>query len=361
MNMTEKELRGDIRSPKGMYFFYGDEDYMKNHFAAEIQKAVTGDEDATVASFNRVCFYDDTYTLEAVRDAVYAPPVMTQKKLVDISFADMDRTLDEKSKTALIEMLAEAFSGGSGEDTDISETVVLVLRVSAEGFEAGTPKRPSGFLKKAESCMKAVRIDYRTDALLTRWLERHAAEYGLTISGTAAIDMMNLCGRGMYRLSGELAKAAAYTAESGKSEITSEEVARAVTRTDEDDAFRLANCILEGNVTAALDALAIKKRRKEEPIYILGQITRVFCDLVMAAHAHEDGLSCAEFAKKAKMHTYRAGIYWNAARTRRIEEFDRAVIRCADADRKLKSTPLGYAVIERLICGSASADRQSRR
>lgn len=352
MIMTEKELRGDVRSPAGIYFFYGDEDYMKNHFAAQIRKAVTGEEGNSSATFNRIDFFDDTYTLEAVRDAVYAPPVMSDKKLIEISFADMDKLLDEKAKTALAEMLNEAFSGGSGDSTDISETVVVLLRTNADGFDAGTAKRPSPFLKKAEGFMKVVKFDYRTDAPLTRWLERHAAEYNLTINGAAAARMMELCGRSMYRLSGELAKAAAYTAESGRTEITPADVELTVTRTDDDDAFRFANCILEGNVTAALDALAVKIRKKEEPVYILMQITRVFCDLATAAHAVEDGLSCAEFAKKTKMHTYRAGLYWNAARTRPIAEFDRAVLRCAAADRKLKSTPLGYAVIERLICGA---------
>jgi len=52
-----------------------------------------------------------------------------------------------------------------------------------------------------------------------------------------------------------------------------------------------------------------------------------------------------------KMHSYKAGLYLNAARTRPADYFDRAVSRCAEADRKIKSTPLGYAVIERLICG----------
>ena len=163
--------------------------------------------------------------------------------------------------------------------------------------------------------------------------------------------ILNLCGRSMFRLSGELAKTAAYAAAAGHSEVTVSDVDETVTRTDEDDAFRLANCVLEGNITAALDALAVKIRRREEPIMVLSQITRVFCDLAAAAHALEDGVSNAEFAKLMKMHSYKAGLYLAAARQRPVEYFDRAVMRCAEADRKMKSTPLGYAVIERLICG----------
>lgn len=356
--MTETELRSDIKAPRGMYFFYGDEDYMKNHYAAQMKAVVVTD--PGFAAFNYARFSDDSYDLEAIREAVLAPPVMAEKKLVDISLSNIDKLLNEKERTALLEMLTDAFDddGGDGmalsmfgESANVADSVVVILRVAADGFDAGTVKKPSAFLKNAGKIMKTVQFDFQTDARLVRWIERHFAEYGLTIPQAVSMRILNLCGRSMFRLSGELAKTAAYTAESGRTEVTMEDVDATVTRTDEDDAFRLANCVLEGNTAAALDALAVKMRKREEPIIVLSQITRVFCDLAAAAHALEDGISSAEFAKLMKMHSYKAGLYLNAARSRPAEYFDRAVARCAEADRKIKSTPLGYAVIERLICG----------
>ena len=331
---------------------------MKNHYAAQIKAAVVTDPGFAV--FNYARFSDDSYDLEAIREAVLAPPVMAEKKLVDISLSDLDKLLNEKERTALLEMLTDAFDDGAddgmalslfGESAGVADSVVVILRVAANGFDAGTAKRPSAFLKNAGKIMKTVQFDFQTDARLVRWIERHFAEYGLTVSQPAAMRILTLCGRSMFRLSGELAKTAAYTAESGRTEVTADDVDQTVTRTDEDDAFRLANSVLEGNITAALDALAVKMRRREEPIVVLSQITRVFCDLAAAAHALEEGMSSAEFAKIMKMHSYKAGLYLNAARTRPADYFDRAAARCAEADRKIKSTPLGYAVIERLICG----------
>ena len=357
--MTESELRSEIKSPRGIYFFYGEEDYMKNHYAAQIRAAVVTD--PGFAAFNYARFSDDSYDLEAIREAVLAPPVMAEKKLVDISLSNLDKLLNEKERTALLEMLTDAFDDDGaddgmalslfGESANVADSVVVILRVAADGFDAGTAKRPSAFLKNAGKIMKTVPFDFQTDARLVRWIERHFAEYGLTVSQPAAMRILNLCGRSMFRLSGELAKTAAYTAEAGRTEVTMDDVDQTVTRTDEDDAFRLANCVLEGNITAALDALAVKMRKREEPIVVLSQITRVFCDLAAAAHALEEGMSSAEFAKIMKMHSYKAGLYLNAARTRPADYFDRAAARCAEADRKIKSTPLGYAVIERLICG----------
>ncbi|MGN1345156.1 MAG: DNA polymerase III subunit delta [Eubacteriales bacterium] len=338
--MTETELRNEIKAPRGCYFLYGDEDYMKNHYAARIRDAVVTD--PGLALFNSLRFSDDGFDLAALRDALLSPPVMAEQKFVELSFTNLEQLLNERERTALLSLLEEA----AGMDD-----VVVVLKIAAGGFDAGTAKKPSAFLKNASKFMKTAALDYQSDARLVRWLERHFAEYGLTLPQPAAARILETCGRSMYRLSGEIAKTAAYAAAAGRSEVTVDDVDATVTRTDEDDAFRLTNCVLEGNIPAALDALAVKMRKREEPYVVLAQITRVFCDLAAAAHAREDGLNAAEFARRMKMHTYRAGLYFSAAQTHPVDYFDRAVARCAEADRKMKSTPLGYALIERLICG----------
>lgn len=335
--MTESELRSDVKSPSGCYFFYGDEDYMKNHYAAEIRKAVV---DPSLASFNYVSFTDEDFDIAAITDAMLAPPMMAEQKLIDVSLANFAKTVPDKERARLLSAVAEHAD---------PEYVVFVMRIAAGGFDPGTPKKPSAFLRDAEKQMKTVRFDFQSDALLMRWLERHFAEYGLTISRDAETALLDACGRSMYRLSNELAKAAAYAAEAGKTNVERSDIEASVAKTDEDDAFRMANCILSGDIHSALMTLAVKKRMREDPILLLAQITRVFIDLASAAHAVEEGMNAAEFARAAKMHSYRAGLYVNAAKTRPVSYFDEAVMRCAEADRLLKSTSLGYETIERLI------------
>lgn len=338
--MNESELRTDVKDPSGVYFFYGAEDYMKNHYAAQIKKAAITDE--SFASFNYLRITDDIFTVSAVQDAIAAPPVMSDKKVADISLAVFDRVLDEKGRNLLCDILAEA-----AEDAQ----TVVIFRISADGFDAGTPKKPSAFLKKMSAFAKVVQFDYQSDARLYKWMERHFAEYGLSVTPDVCAAILASCGRSMYRLTGEIAKLAAYTAESGMPAVTLREAREVISRTDEDDAFRLADCILSGDVHAALEALAVKKFKKEDPILLLGQINKAFCDLAAAAHALEEGMSQADFAKMMGMHPYRAGLMLNAARTKPVKYFDSAVERCAEADRKIKSTPLAYEAIERLICG----------
>ena len=91
-------------------------------------------------------------------------------------------------------------------------------------------------------------------------------------------------------------------------------------------------------------------RRRDEPTLVLSQITKVFCDLSTAAAFIADGRQVADFAREMKMHEYKAGLYYRAAKEVTVEFLASAVARCVEADRLLKSTPIGYAAIERVIC-----------
>lgn len=342
--MNENELSTEIKtsSLSGIYFFYGDEDYMKNHRAAEIRRCIT-DASPDFAEFNSIelHFGDGEIDHGAIFDSLSTPPLMAMQKVVVISFASLD-SLKEKERTALLDTLEEFQS------TDDGSTVVI-LKISADGFDAGQPRKPSAFLAKAQKFMKCVNFEYQSDARLARWIERHFAEYGLTASPAVILSILNTCGRSMFRLSGEIAKTAAYVAGAGRREVSFEDVVACVTRTDEDDAFKLANCILEGNTPAALEELGVKIRKREEPIFLLSQITRVFSDLSCAAAFIFDGREKSEFAKETKMHEYKSGLYYRAAKMKPIEYFMHASELCTDADRQMKLGG-GYGVLEQLIC-----------
>ena len=91
-------------------------------------------------------------------------------------------------------------------------------------------------------------------------------------------------------------------------------------------------------------------RRREEPIYILGQITRVFSDMCAARAFIDDGRDKTDFEKSMKMQSYRAGLYYRAAGYVSTDYLAYAMERCREADRTLKSGVGGYMPIERLIC-----------
>lgn len=352
--MTENELAAEIKSNSlsGIYLFFGEEDYLKNHRAAEIRKLICDDE--TLAAFNcfSFAFGDAEIDLPAISDALLAPPMMSEKKIVDIYFASLD-SIKDKDKSALLDLLRE-----TGENN--ADDTVVVIRAAEGGFDPGQPKKPSAFLRDASKFMKTVQFDYQPTNRLHRWMERHFAQYGLTISPYVSEQIINLAGRSMYRLIGEIGKTAAYVAADGRGKILPTDVSACVSRTDEDDAFGLANCVLEGNIAGALAALAVKMRRRDEPIFLLTQITKVFSDLACAAAFILDGREKSEYARAMKMHEYKAGLYFRAAKGASFGFFADIMKKCAEADLAMKSGVGGgdYSVIERLICSCVISEAE---
>ena len=199
--------------------------------------------------------------------------------------------------------------------------------------------------------MKCVEFSYQSDSRLARWMTRHFSEYGVEIPPQMAQLIIDICGKSMYRSIGEIKKIGAHTAARGGREVSADDVYACVIRTDEEDAFQLANAVLEGNIAEALRCLNSKMRKKEDPIILLSQITKAFSDLATASAFVADGRDKSDYAKSLKMNEYRAGIYYRAAKQTNPKEIARAMERCRDADRLLKSGGSGYAPIERLICG----------
>lgn len=336
--MTETELKNEIRKNAltGVYFFWGDEDYMKNHYAEEVKRAVLPDE--SLGAFNCFLFSDENAQIGDITDAVLAPAMMADKKFVDISLTSGELFRDKSGVTHLLDAASE------------SPDAVVLIRMSAGSFDAGTAKKPSAVFKLISKYAKCLNFEYQSEAKLCKWLERHAGQYGLELPQNEALSIIRRSGRSMYRLQGEIQKASVYAAAHGMSRITEEVIDAVVTKTDDEDAFRLANCILNGDKKGALLCLDEKIRRKEEPILILSQITRAFCDLAAAARFAADGRDKADFAKAMKFHSYKADLYFKAVRGIPSAVFDQAVSNCAEADRLIKSSTLGYIAIERLIC-----------
>ncbi|MBP3368374.1 MAG: DNA polymerase III subunit delta [Clostridia bacterium] len=345
--MTESELSREIKNAAvgGVYFFYGEEDYTKNHRAEAICNLVSGG-DASLAAFNviKLRFDDRGVDMSKISDAMLSPPLMSPMKAVHVHIAFVD-AMTEKEKTALVEQVEE-YSGDGFSDC------VLVITAGSDGFDPGTQKKPSPLLSKLSKYAKCVRFDYQSDAKLAQWMSRHFAEYGLTFEVGVPEMITSICTRSMYRLSGEIKKIAAYAASHGATVVTAEHVSACATRTDEDDAFRLANCITAGDTAGALAALAVKMRRREDPILVLASVTKSLCELAAASAFIADGREKDDFARAMKMHEYKAGLCMRAARMRSPEFFARAVRLAAEADRTLKSSPVGYAAIERLICAA---------
>lgn len=324
--------------PAGGYLFYGDEDYLKSNTAQRIQKALLPD--AGLADFNRRSFTGDTYTPGDLAETILSPAMFVEKKLIEVTLPDGDKIKD-KDRTALLDALS--YLQGT-DDT------VLLLTFPAGSFDPGNAKKPSAFFKALCKVLTPIEFPLQSESQLLRWMGRHLAEYGVALSPEVGQQILAICGRSMLRLAGELDKAGAYAAAHGMPSLTIDAARQVITVTEDDDVFRLANCLLDGDRNGAYACLLTRKRHKENPHMVLAQITRVYMDLSIAAAFLADGRDKRELAKSMKMHEYKAGLYYRAATGAPDGYFARALEKCLDADMALKSTAVdGYELLERLV------------
>jgi DNA polymerase III delta subunit len=120
------------------------------------------------------------------------------------------------------------------------------------------------------------------------------------------------------------------------------------------DVFAFVNAIMEGKQDAALAILSDYKFRRIDPIIVLADMIRVFCDMESIRAMQADGVPFGEitayFKQHFKYHEYKVGLYQKSLRQTSEKRLRHAIDACVSADLALKSSPLGYAPIEKLIC-----------
>ena len=187
-------------------------------------------------------------------------------------------------------------------------------------------------------------------AQLRRWIERHFTHSGVTPEWDAAEAMISRVGGDMTSLSGEIDKLTAYVKAQGRDHVTAADVEAVCCRGERYDAYALSNAILEKRRDAALAALRDEKHRKTEPVIVSSGIARVLADIMAVKVLMADGLSQKQISAKLGINDYRVKLCMRSASARTMEELERAVLACSDADRRLKTTGAGYEALERLVC-----------
>lgn len=343
--MTEQELKAAMKNPKGGFFFFGEEEYLVSFYANVLKKAVCPD-DAFAAEFNSITIDGEeilTSGMGSLLDAIMAPPMMADMKIVELKDPDL-------IAVAAKEELADAFYEVLQSLKKYDHTVLLI-RTAPEHFDAGyLPKRPSNMYKKISSLMNTVNFELPAPARLRTWIKKHFTGDGIEISPEMCDEVISMCGRSMRVLSFEIDKLTAYILANEKNELTHDILMNVSCAALGEDAFELANAILDGSRERAFASLQRHKLAKEEPIVVLGGISKVWCDLLSIKAEAELGLGEAEIAAKLKLNEYRVRLYLRAAAKISRDRLEKAVRMCSEADIKLKSTTLGYIAVERLLC-----------
>ena len=339
--MTESELRTLLKSaPRGRFLFYGEEDYLKRYYLAQLRAAVLAECPPGLEPLNRITLTLEDGDYSAIEAAVMAPPMMAPAKIVEVTPPSLD-AIKEKDRKAFLAALSSA--------ADAEDTVLVVLAPRGT-LDAGTPKRPTAYFKNLTSVLTPVDFPLQTGVRLRRWVERHFAEAGLTVPEETVSELLTRCPADMTGLAGEMEKLIAYELAHGRTVVPPEDVPYVTSPGIREDAFALANAVLAGDRTAALAALDVYRKRKEEPIAVLASLSRVVCDLLTVAVMTEEGMEKADIARAMKMHEYKAALYLRSAAGFGRDRLYAALNRCRAADRLMKSASMDYIPLERFVC-----------
>ena len=341
--IKEADFRKEIKSnPASGYLFFGEEDYLKAFAMQTAKAALCADE--SLAVFNELRIEGLDFSPQKLQEALMPLPMMQDRKLITVrglSFTSMRG--DE------VDAICEVLATLSEYDYN-----TVIFNVPDGGFDPGyLPKRPSQTYTKLSEFLTPVEFERCTTAKLTSWVQKHFAHNGITASPDFCRTMTEYCGHIMYVLASEIDKLSFYLLYHQRTEPTVQDMHTACIPATEYDAFAFANAVMEGKSDTALAILADYKRRRMDPIIVLGEVNRVICEMASVAALSRQGLAAYEIAGVLKLHEFRVGLYQKSLRASRPNRIERTLQACRDADASAKQTYLlgnSYASLERLIC-----------
>ena len=338
--IKDTDFRREIKSaPRSCYFFFGEEDYLKNATLAQAREILGGDPAFDI--FNNVTLDGREYSADRLLDALAPPPMMAERKLVILHGLNLSelKQSDFQDLCRVLETL---------EDYDYN---TLIVSTSSNGFDPGSlPKRPSAQLKAISELASPVQFDHPTPAKLAAWAQKHYAAHGASASPEVAAYTVEVCGRDMFVLANEIDKVACYALSHGRAEVSNHDVDAVTIPVTEIGAFALANAISEGRRADALVILDDMRFRRVEPVIVLAEIGSVYSDMLTVKTLQNRGLSAPEIASALKMNEFKLARYQKSLRGMSTERVQQLVAAAARADAEIKSSGKGYAPLEKLIC-----------
>ncbi|MCQ2413535.1 MAG: DNA polymerase III subunit delta [Clostridia bacterium] len=336
--MEPSELKARMENPEGWYLFAGEEEFLKRYYLSELKKAIVKDE--YTAPFNYTVFDGPEIDVSALTEAIAAPPMMSDYKLVVWKYADFEK-MKESAKKAFDDfcLLKKEYP-----------YTVLVFLVTEDGFGVGNlPKRPSKLYSKYAKVFDVVVCRRSTDAQLLSWLKRHFDAEGVSASATALNALLFRAGHDMDVLLGEVEKLAAFVKANGRREVTKEDVELVASSTLECDTFALSNALQSGDKRKVFFALEELRNEKTEPTVILGMLTKVYTEMLFISYMLEEGKNSADISAALGVPDWKIQKEIPAVKKLGAGKLSCAVAALSDIDTVMKSGSASFTPIETFL------------
>ncbi len=310
------QLKKDLKEKHlgSFYILSGQEDYLRRYYLAEMKKQLL---DGLTESFNFHRLNNETFSLEALADALQALPMMAERTMVLLEDVNLFDCGDTDTLTALL--------------NDLSPECCLVVYLE----EFKPDKRKKKLWEAIEKHAVLADFAYQSETDLKPWIARHFRSAGKQIAPELCSYLLQQCGLSMTRLHGEILKICAY---SGAEVIVRADIDAVVEPTLEAVVFQITDALGQRDFDRALERLHVLLKLQTEPIPIVAAIGAQARRLYAAKLLQNAGKSAEALASLCGIAPYAATKTMQQAR-RLSERFcRRAVELCCQTDYRLKTS-----------------------
>ena len=318
-NMLQ-QLKEDIRqdTPGRLYFFYGEEVFLLNHYLKQLQKNII---DPVTESFNFHKLTNETFDIQSFADCVENLPMMAERTMTVVDEIDIFK-LNETDREYIADILS-----------DIPDYCTVVFTYETTNFKPD--KRFKKLWDAVEKNGMLVEFEKQSQRDLINWVSRHFLSSGKRIANDLCAYLIDITGGTMTALAGEISKICAY---SGADEIKKTDIDAVVEPVLDAVVFQMTDLLGAGNYGAALIKLQQLLKMQQEPIPILGAIGGHFRRLSTAKILLDNGKNAEDLMKLTGMKDYPARKTVSAASRFSARFYQRAAELVLECDLKMKTS-----------------------
>ena len=356
---TVEQLAAEIKKGiGGSFVFFGEEDYLKNHYRTLIYRSVM-EEGMEAFNYFPISFSPAVMTKEEamsrLSDAALALPVMQDKKLIVISDL-VPASLPKDLFETLCSVLSQA---------NESDDTVLLLYCRADEIEDDYKTESAAFFKKLSASAKTVKFDLQPRGKLIAWIKKHFTTELIRISDDAAEMLAEMCTGRMTPLSFEIDKLICYAKYVKKGEslcIDENDVKKiAVAGSPDEVPFAMLNAAQSWKLADILDILMTAREQREEPVAVLARLSRIYLDMLMIKTAKDAAIGTGEIARIMKMKDFRVSKYLASVSKVPTDVLENAIRLSYETDKLLKSAPADPWVLLDILAVNIYAPKSLRK
>ncbi len=317
--MSIKILNENIKNASflPLYYIYGDEEYLKQHYYSEIKnKSVT-----VMPEFNFFEFDAKTFSYVDFTNCVNSYPVMADHKTVAV--VDFDNSLLKKDFTKELTAFLKT----------VPEFCTVVFIDTA--LKNKTSTNP---LLKVINAAGGIVIEVKSPdaSSLAAWCKRHFKSGGKTISNDDLRYLIEIADSDMLSLNNEISKLCNYVSADA---VTRSDIDKLVTHSIEANRFGIADAFCSGKYDDIFDIVDKLYKQNVDDIMISNLFYRTFVDMWKAKLAVLAGKTSADMARDFGINPYGASKAMKNARMLSMGFLNEAVMLSLKLDIELKSTP----------------------